>query len=126
MSSTVPAIQERLNEGTVAAISWCFYLCRSESGHIHTPVATRVTPGRWRWKEDDVQGEGYKPNPFGTPGVEKSSISLFRMTPVTGSRTWLPKMKLTVEVMDTAIPVLSSTEVWLWLEESGTRCDSIQ
>jgi hypothetical protein len=39
------------------------------------------------WGREDIHGEGKRPNPLGTPGVEKSSISLFKMTPVTGSNT---------------------------------------
>lgn len=48
------------------------------------------------------------------PGTEKSSISLLKITPVTGSNTLEPKTVLTVEVIETAIPFRSTMEVWLW------------
>lgn len=61
-----------------------------------------------------LQGEGQRPNPLGTPGVEKSSISSLSMMPVSGSRTREPNIKFIVEVKATAMPFLSTTDVWLW------------
>ena len=63
-------------------------------------------------RREEIQGEGHKPKSFTTPGVEKSSISSFIMMPVSGSRTWDPKSKFTVDVTATAMPSLSTTEMW--------------
>ena len=46
-------------------------------------------------------------------GLSEGRTSSFRRTPVVRSMTWEPKTRLTVLVMATAIPFLSSTEVWL-------------
>jgi len=60
-----------------------------------------------------LHGDGHNPNAFGTPGIEKSSISSFRMIPVSGSITWEPNSRLTVDVTDTAMPLESTIDVWL-------------
>lgn len=62
--------------------------------------------------QSDIRGLAGTPHPFGTPGIEKSSISSFRMTPVLGSITCEPKTRLMEEVIDTAIPWESIMEVW--------------
>jgi len=60
-----------------------------------------------------LHGDGHNPNVFGTPGIEKSSISSFRMTPVSGSITWEPNGRLIVVVTDAAMPLESTIDVWL-------------
>lgn len=60
--------------------------------------------------ETRLHGDGHSPNPFGFPGIEKSSISLLRITPVSISITWDPKTVFMVDVMATAIPFLSTIE----------------
>ena len=62
----------------------------------------------WR----DVRGLGGTPHPFGTPGIEKSSISSFRMMPVSGSMTCDPKTRFMEDVIETAIPLESMMELW--------------
>ena len=63
-------------------------------------------------RSESLQGEGHNPNALGNPGVEKSSISSLKMIPVSESSICDPKTKLIVEVNATAIPFLSTTEVW--------------
>jgi hypothetical protein len=53
-----------------------------------------------------LQGEGLSPKLFTTLGKEKSSIWLFMIIPVNGSRTCEPKIKFTEDVTDTAMPSL--------------------
>ncbi len=61
-----------------------------------------------------LHGDGHNPNAFGIPGIEKSSISSFRMMPVSGSITREPNTRLIVDVIDTAMPFESTTDVWLF------------
>jgi hypothetical protein len=51
-----------------------------------------------------------KANGNSYPGIEKSSISSFKIMPVTGSIRRAPKSKLTVEVRATAPSFSSTTE----------------
>ena len=52
-----------------------------------------------------------RPKALGTPGaMEKSSISLFIITPVSGMMTLLPKLVFTVAVMATQLPSPSAQE----------------
>lgn len=44
--------------------------------------------------------------------MEKSFISLFMMTPVSGTMSWEPKRRLTVVVREMAIPVESAVTTW--------------
>ena len=55
---------------------------------------------------------GRKPG-GGTPGIEKSPISLLSTMPVEGERTLAPKGKLTVVVMETAFRSMSTMLKWL-------------
>ena len=44
--------------------------------------------------------------------MEKSFISLFMMTPVSGTTSWLPKSRLTVVVREMAMPEASAVTTW--------------
>lgn len=59
----------------------------------------------------NLHGDGHKPKPLGTPGVEKSSNSSLKITPVIGSITCEPNTRFTVEVIETANPDESTTDV---------------
>ena len=48
-----------------------------------------------------------KPKALEAPGMEKSFISLFMMTPVSGTMTREPKRRLMVVVSETAMPLAS-------------------
>ncbi|KAK5634215.1 hypothetical protein RRF57_009928 [Xylaria bambusicola] len=47
---------------------------------------------------------GSNPNSLRTPGIEKSFISLLRIIPVDGTICRFPNNRLTVVVLDTAMP----------------------
>lgn len=52
--------------------------------------------------------EGIYPKELEEPGTEKSSISLFMMTPVSGTMSLLPKRRFIVEMEEIAKPVASA------------------
>ncbi len=56
---------------------------------------------------------------LGAPGMEKSSISLFRRIPVEGEMSLDPKPVLMVVVIETAFRAASTIERWLVPLSSG-------
>src|SRR4051812_33362882 len=52
------------------------------------------------------------PNAFEDPGMLKSFISLFMITPVSGTMTVEPKRRLIVVVREIAMPDLSAVTTW--------------
>ena len=63
-------------------------------------------PGRMK-----LAGEGTKPKELFALGVEKSSISLFMMMPVSGTMRREPKVRLMVLVEEMARPEASAVEI---------------
>lgn len=55
---------------------------------------------------------GMNPNELFLPGTLKSSISLFKMTPVSGTISRDPKIVLIVVVSDMLRPVSSAATMW--------------
>jgi hypothetical protein len=53
-------------------------------------------------------GEGIKPKASDEPGMEKSFISLFMITPVSGTMRRLPKIRLMVVVREMDMPEWSA------------------
>jgi hypothetical protein len=82
------------------------------AGKFSVSLGHQAAKVKWTKVEKDVRGLGGTPHPFGTPGIEKSSISSFKMTPVSGSMTCDPKTRFMEEVMETAIPFESIMELW--------------
>lgn len=63
-------------------------------------------------KESGLHGDGLSSKPsLALPGCEKSSSSSLKITPVIGSITRDPKTRFIVDVVDTAIPKESTTDV---------------
>lgn len=58
------------------------------------------------------EGDGTYPKALEVSGIEKSFISLFIMTPVSGTRRWEPKRRLMVVVRLMAIPEASAVTTW--------------
>src|SRR4029450_7846912 len=71
-----------------------------ESGRLPGPTALASAPTR--------------PKKLVAPGcAEKSSIWLFRITPVPGTTTFEPKLVLIVAVQATQFPAASAVEKWV-------------
>lgn len=64
-------------------------------------------PGRMK-----LAGEGMKPNALSVLGMEKSFISSFMITPVSGTMSLLPKRRFTVVVRLMARPARSVETMW--------------
>jgi hypothetical protein len=58
-----------------------------------------------------LRGAGGGTCPVLFPGMEKSSISLFRTIPVLGDSICVPKYEFTVLVMETAFRSLSTMDI---------------
>ena len=67
-----------------------------------------------------MASEGSNPYTLGTPGIEKSSISLFSSRPVLFEMSLDPNPVLIVMVMDTAFSSASIMDRWLVPLSAGT------
>ena len=68
--------------------------------------------GRFAREDENWRGRERSRRRWTGRGMEKSFISLFMMTPVSGTTSWLPKSRLTVVVSEMAIPEASAVTMW--------------